>query len=115
MKRVGNIYERIISRENCQAAVLEESRTNRLTRSGRGQELRDNLEAWTSRVQARMSTLPFVPQPTHKFSIMEGGKLRHIEMNSGQRKTIRSACAACARNGSIHLRSCSLCAPCRMS
>lgn len=82
MKRVGNIYERIISRENCQAAVLEESRTNRLTRSGRGQELRDNLEAWTSRVQARMSTLPFVPQPTHKFSIMEGGKLRHIEMNS---------------------------------
>jgi len=82
MKRVGNIYERIISYENCQAAVLEESHTNRLRRSGRGDELRDNLEAWTNRVQSRLKALPFIPQQTYRFQILEGGKLRQIEMNT---------------------------------
>lgn len=82
MKRVGGLYERITSWENCVAAVLEESRTNRLRRSGRREELCDNCDKWARRVQGRLQALPFVPQPTHKFTILEGGKYRDIEMNS---------------------------------
>ena len=82
MKRIGQLYDEIIKYENCRAAVLEESRTSRLRRNGRGQELRDNLDAWTRRVQTRLAHPPFVVQQTYKFEIIEGGKKRQIEMNT---------------------------------
>lgn len=94
MKRVGDIYEKIVSYENCREAVLEESFTHRLSRkrgrlrnkkgekSSHGERIREELEMWTKRVQERLLALPYIPHGTIEFDRMEGGKLRHISMHT---------------------------------
>jgi len=82
MKRIGHIFESVVSWQNCRDAVLEESRTKRLRRSGRAEELREHADEWASRVQARLMSEAFTPGRMVEFDIIEGGKPRHISMHN---------------------------------
>lgn len=82
MKRIGHIYESVVSWQNCRDAVLEESHTKRLRRSGRAEELRERCDEWASRVQARLMAEAFAPGAMVEFDIIEGGKERHIAMHN---------------------------------
>lgn len=82
MKRIGHIFESVVSWQNCRDAVLEESRTKRLRRSGRAEELREHADEWASRVQARLMSEAFTPGRMIEFDIIEGGKPRHISMHN---------------------------------
>ncbi len=78
MTRERHVWERVVSLENCRAAVLDEANTPRCRRSGLSAEMREDADRFALEARDRLAG-GFAPQRPVEFDVFEYGKARHIQ------------------------------------
>ena len=79
MKRIGFLYERIVSEENCRLAILNASQKKKKRKMVK--EVLDNLEHYANDLSERMSRMDFLsPYKTRIIKDGLSGKERELQV-----------------------------------
>lgn len=92
MKRIGYVWEELVSTENCEAAVLDSLRNKRKTPYLR--HVQTNYKEYGNKIQQTMID-GWIPDPTREKTINEGtsNKVRHLRIPSLRDHMIHTAVA----------------------